>query len=757
MSKPAARQDNLPPLRGNHSQDAHQPITEPLTPLQLATDYLGRGWSPVPIPPGRKGPLLGGWQKLKVTRATVAGYFEATEGAGNVGVLLGEPSGWLADVDMDCQEVQQLAAWLPATGARFGRASTPHSHSLYQLDGELKRSIKYIDPLRPKKEATLMELRVTGQTVFPGSIHPSGERVAWCNGGVGAPHLDAPHRITPTALQASCARVAAAALLVRYWPEGGRHELVLGLAGGLLTCGTAGVWSPERVERLVAGVCRLTGDEEATDRLRAVKDTAARISRGERAVAAWGAVEGILGREVTERVSGWLDARPAAGGGAREDVTEMFDGLQESDGVDNGGFIETAQVDKELPRYVYLRALDRFYEARTSAMYPRAQMDAMHPPTDPKIQTRFCEAFFRDEVVPGMNSFDCVTYRPGEGIAVPSAGGKGSELNLWRPGEIERELRAGDEGDVAGLTADPATVKPWLWLLERLVPDSTERLHLLCWMTYTVQRPGEKINHCVLMVGPTPGQGKDTLIAPLKMALGARNCIDIFADTLMGNFNTFLKNRKLVVVQEIMDFIDKGRVSNYLKPMLASPPEMIEIREKYMSSYELPNLSAWWFMSNEEAAMRIGRGDRRYFCVRVDAPALGEYSGRLWRWYQEEGGWLAVARYLMAFDWVACGFDPKATPPDTAFKQELIAASRSEAEMVVADVIDREPAAWRAFTLESLRLAVGTQWTVKRLSVALRRLGYLHGQRKVGGIRHRFWYSPELDRGEAEGADLLGL
>ena len=53
-------------------------------------------------------------------------------GTGNIGVLLGEPSGWLIDVDLDCDEAVALAPkFLPPTGATSGRPGKPASHWWY--------------------------------------------------------------------------------------------------------------------------------------------------------------------------------------------------------------------------------------------------------------------------------------------------------------------------------------------------------------------------------------------------------------------------------------------------------------------------------------------------------------------------------------------------------------------------------------------------------------------------------------------------
>jgi hypothetical protein len=94
----------------------------------------------------------------------------------NVGVLLGEPSGWLIDIDLDHPRCVELAPeHLPPTPAIFGRPGKPRSHYLYRVTGPVPTK-KH----KSKSSGMLVELRSTGlQTVFPPSTHECGELIAW--------------------------------------------------------------------------------------------------------------------------------------------------------------------------------------------------------------------------------------------------------------------------------------------------------------------------------------------------------------------------------------------------------------------------------------------------------------------------------------------------------------------------------------------------------------------------------------------------
>jgi hypothetical protein len=98
-----------------------------------AVAYIHRGCVPVPIPAREKGPRIPGWQNLRITEANAPRYFN---GKCNIGIILGEASGGLIDIDLDCHEAIDFAPnFLPETIAKFGRRSKPSSHWLYRVLG----------------------------------------------------------------------------------------------------------------------------------------------------------------------------------------------------------------------------------------------------------------------------------------------------------------------------------------------------------------------------------------------------------------------------------------------------------------------------------------------------------------------------------------------------------------------------------------------------------------------------------------------
>ena len=163
----------------------------------LAIEYARRGWRLLRLGHGAKAPTQNGWQNQQpYDDFQIRSLFGLSPV--NIGVLLGEPSGWLIDIDLDHPEAVSLAdEYLPPTGAIFGRENKPRSHRLYRVVGEIATHKR-----RSKVAGMIVELRSDGtQTVFPGSLHPSGELIEWDTFGE-------PAEITADDLMAAVDRLA---------------------------------------------------------------------------------------------------------------------------------------------------------------------------------------------------------------------------------------------------------------------------------------------------------------------------------------------------------------------------------------------------------------------------------------------------------------------------------------------------------------------------------------------------------------------
>ena len=123
---------------------------------------------------------------------------------------LGEPSGLLVDIDLDHPTAVALAhTYLPPTQSVFGRPGKPRSHWLYRIttpaeyDSWDSKRLKELTGVPVNPSSSFVSGRL--QTVFPPSIHESGEPITWDTDGE-------PALIDPDELH-ECAALLAAAVL----------------------------------------------------------------------------------------------------------------------------------------------------------------------------------------------------------------------------------------------------------------------------------------------------------------------------------------------------------------------------------------------------------------------------------------------------------------------------------------------------------------------------------------------------------------
>lgn len=252
-------------------------------PHEVAADYVARGWQPVPLKPASKEPKGGkGWHSRRYEPADF-------EGADNVGVLLGRASDFLVDVDLDVPEARELAEHVLADLPTFGRASARGSHRIVRCEDAPEKSERFefkgkaAEFARERfglaagteSKSVVLELRTSGQTMFPPSLHPKNERVEWPGG-------KAPHSLPAWSwaeVRERARLIAFLAVVLRAYPrgEGNRDTICLALAGTLIRCGL----TDDQVDDAVALVARLAGDEEADRRRGKATPSRAKIDAGE--------------------------------------------------------------------------------------------------------------------------------------------------------------------------------------------------------------------------------------------------------------------------------------------------------------------------------------------------------------------------------------------------------------------------------------------------------------------------------------------
>ncbi|MGO9994122.1 MAG: hypothetical protein ACLPTF_16630 [Steroidobacteraceae bacterium] len=288
-------------------------------------------------------------------------------------------------------------------------------------------------------------------------------------------------------------------------------------------------------------------------------------------------------------------------------------------------------------------------------------------------------------------SIEQMTWAPGEpqlilntviadGGRIPREGC--TAFNLYKP-----PLPFGD----SVVTEDD--IRPWLNLLHKIYDEYAE--HFKYWFAHRIQRPGEKVNHAIVM-GGKPGIGKDSLLAPVAHGIGVWNFREASPSQLLGRFNGFLKS----VILRISEARDQGegggpKVDRYgfyehTKTLAAAPPDTLLCDEKNIRAYPIMNVTGLIITTNHKTdGIYLPPDDRRHYVAWSGATQQDFPEGyfiKLHAWYAR-GGLQLVARYLATLD--LSGFDPKATPLKTPAFWAIVDANKPAEDSELADALDK--------------------------------------------------------------------
>lgn len=276
------------------------------------------------------------------------------------------------------------------------------------------------------------------------------------------------------------------------------------------------------------------------------------------------------------------------------------------------------------------------------------------------------------------------------------------EQMTWAPGEpltiCDRLISDGGWFEQPRVTVfnlyRPPTLKmgnakkagPWLDHVHTTYPDDADAI--ITRLAFKVQRPGEKINHGFLLGGPQ-GIGKDTILEPVKYAVGAWNFKEVSPREMLAQWTDFGKS-VILRINELRDLGDSTRFEFYerMKPYHASPPDVLRINEKHIRAYYVNNCCFVVATTNYKDSVYLPADDRRNYVVwsySKKEDFNDNYWNEMWSWYYS-GGFGHVAAYLATLD--VSAFDPKALPPKTPIFYEIVNLNRAPEDAELADVIE---------------------------------------------------------------------
>ncbi len=542
------------------------------------------------------------------TERTLADAVPEFKPGNNIGILLGKASGDLVRLDPDFPAIPAVTAILfPEPTLLSGRKSSPRSGRLYICKGlkskdfELPTKGMKDDPRLPlhdgKPSLKVFQILSTGrQHMAPPSVHPeSGEVVFWVNEGVEIKTLDAAVLLRRVGIESFCMAVR------QFWPaRGKRNEAAWSLARVLLeTFATRIADEEERiagVDALVLAVAMAGGDGEASrsGKERAA-DTLAKMKAGEETTGLTRLVELLeLPKEVMKTFRKWLGLTPqlhsaAVGGVSLEDFNAY------------------------MPMHNYIFAPSRepwpasSVNARLGSI-PLFNADGMPVLNEEGEQVEMAASAWLDRNRP----VEQMTWAPGLPMLIRdrliSDGGwierpKVTCLNLYRSPTI--------------VPGNAAEADRWLDHVHKVYGDVGD--HVVKFLAHRVQKPQEKINHA-LVLGGCQGIGKDTMLEPVKHAVGPWNLAEVSPHHMLGRFNGFLKS-VILRVSEARDLGDVNRYQFYdhMKSYTAAPPDVLRVDEKNLREHSILNCCGVIITTNHKAdGIFLPADDRRHYVAWSD-------------------------------------------------------------------------------------------------------------------------------------------
>jgi hypothetical protein len=197
--------------------------------------------------------------------------------------------------------------------------------------------------------------------------------------------------------------------------------------------------------------------------------------------------------------------------------------------------------------FVAYREHHNFIFRPTRALWPAASVDAELP----HIQLPSGKKTSASRWLDTHQAIQQLTWAPGEPELI--------EGRLTSDGGfIEREGVTVFNLYRAPLPArgDAAAAGRWSQHVRHIYPDAAD--HIIMFLAHRVQRPQEKINHALLL-GGAQGIGKDTLLEPVKRAVGHWNFGEASPSDMFASFNRFQRS----VILRVSEGRDLGDVDRF--------------------------------------------------------------------------------------------------------------------------------------------------------------------------------------------------
>ena len=222
-------------------------------------------------------------------------------------------------------------------------------------------------------------------------------------------------------------------------------------------------------------------------------------------------------------------------------------------------------------------------------------------------------------------------------------------------------------------------IKPFLWLIERLVSDIKARTWFTCWLAAPLQNLGLKLQNGVVL-WDLGGTGKTLLADTMEKIYGQANFGRVSSADFGHRFNAGVEGKQFVVGDETSTS-EKKRASEAIKKMITSKRVVIE--HKGVDVYTVNDHANFLFFTNFPNAYYVADQDRRLFIYQVMAPEMTPKESADYAKWLEGDGPSAALDYLQQLD--ISSFSAYERPPETTAKLDAIRYSYNDVRLWIEE------------------------------------------------------------------------
>ncbi|MDX8501947.1 DUF5906 domain-containing protein [Mesorhizobium sp. VK4C] len=296
-----------------------------------------------------------------------------------------------------------------------------------------------------------------------------------------------------------------------------------------------------------------------------------------------------------------------------------------------------------------------------------------------------------------------------------------------------RTFNTWKDGGIASAKGDASL---WLDHLHYLLPGDAERRWVLQYLAHLIQRPAAKIKSAIVLQS-RQGVGKNLLVQAVKRMFHENDVREVYGGVLGERWQAELGNVRLLALDELQ-IDDLKAAYNRLKRWATE--EIQSVERKGIDAFNVRTPRGIIIMTNSDKPMAIEHDDRRLFVCKVEATKREDmYYRQLVDVGLSDESVAAFKHYLLNLD--LSNFDANAEPPRTGAKEELIRASASVPEQIIAELRESGSAPFNrpVYLAEDVAEAVEERMrktiTVQQITPILKKLGDRRRDKKTSALR----------------------